>query len=125
MLLQILIVTNRLHQVLRPFVLRRTKDILNAALPAKTERSVPCPTSFYQREMLAMLMDKDRGASVKGINNVIMECRKVCNEPLLSKLHVPAADSCLKDMCVPATVQLGGKLAVLLQLIQRLRSLGV
>lgn len=75
--------------------------------------------------MLAMLMDKDRGASMKGINNVVMQCRKVCNDPLLSKLHVPAADACLKDMCVPATVQLGGKLAVLLQLIQRLHSLGV
>lgn len=32
---QLLIVTNRLHQVLRPFVLRRTKDILSATLPSK------------------------------------------------------------------------------------------
>eukprot|EP00892_Ulva_mutabilis_P010151 jgi/Ulvmu1/7508/UM037_0052.1 len=121
---QILIVTNRLHQVLRPFVLRRTKDILNTTLPPKTERAIPCPTSLYQREMLALLTSKERMAAVKGVNNVVMECRKVCNEPLLSKLHVPGVDASLKDMCMPATAQLGGKVAILLQLLHRLRSLG-
>lgn len=122
---QILIVTNRLHQVLRPFVLRRTKDILNATLPPKTERAIPCPASLYQREMLNLLTCKESVTNIKGINNVMMECRKICNEPLLSKLHAPASDACLKDLCVPAAVQLGGKAAILLQLLLRLRSLGM
>lgn len=106
-------------------MLRRTKDILNATLPSKTERVVPCPTTLYQRDMLNLLTSKDRASAVKGINNVIMECRKVCNEPMLSKLHVAGVDASLKDLCVPASVQLGGKMAVLLQLLRRLRVLGV
>lgn len=75
--------------------------------------------------MLSLLTSKERVANAKGINNVIMECRKVCNEPVLSKLHMPASDACLKNMCVPAVVQLGGKMAVLLQLMHRLRALGM
>lgn len=80
---QVLIVTNRLHQVLRPFLLRRTKAILAAALPAKVERAVACPASPYQAAMLALLRTKGAaaaaggGGGVQGVNNVIMEMRKV------------------------------------------------
>jgi SNF2 family DNA or RNA helicase len=76
---QLLIITNRLHQVLRPFLLRRTKDVLEAALPAKIVRSIACPKSAYQSAMLKLLKDKGKetAGSVQGINNVIMEMRKV------------------------------------------------
>lgn len=120
-----LIVMNRLHQVLRPFVLRRTKDILETALPPKTERSVACPMSAYQRTMLSLLADKCKSKDIKGVNNVLMEMRKICNDPLLSKLHVPGTDSSLANHCLPSTVQVGGKMAILLQLLHRLHFLGV
>lgn len=78
---QVLIVTNRLHQVLRPFLLRRTKAVLAAELPSKTEHAIACPTSAYQDAMLRLLREKGREAqagSVTGVNNVVMEMRKVC-----------------------------------------------
>ena len=49
---------------------------------------------------------------------------QVCNDPLTSKLHVPGADAALVDHCVPACVQLGGKLAALTTLLQRLPGKG-
>ena len=79
---QVLVITNRLHQVLRPFLLRRTKDVLEATLPPKREESIACPTSAYQEAMLQLLRDKGKEAqagSVQGINNVVMEMRKVCS----------------------------------------------
>jgi hypothetical protein len=45
---------------------------------------------------------------------------QVCNDPLSSRLHVPGADAALADHCVPAAAQLGGKLAVLTHILQRL-----
>ena len=121
---QLLIVTNRLHQVLRPFVLRRTKDILSTALPAKTERKIPCPMSAYQKRMLSLLANKGTAKDVKGVNNMLMEMRKICNDPMTSKLHVRGSDSSLRNHCLPSSMQLGGKMAVLVQLLHRLEFLG-
>lgn len=42
-----------------------------------------------------------------------------------SRLHVDGADAALSDHCVPASVQLGGKMAVLTHLLQRLVPTGV
>lgn len=121
---QLLIVTNRLHQVLRPFVLQRTKDILADALPPKIERKVPCPMSRYQQSMLSMLANKSTAKDVKGVNNMLMEMRKICNDPLISKLHVAGSDCSLYNHCLPSSMQLGGKMAVLIQLLHRLEFLG-
>jgi ATP-dependent helicase STH1/SNF2 len=95
---QVLIITNRLHQVLRPFLLRRTKDVLETALPAKIERSIACPTSEYQLAMLQLLKDKGKEAttgSVQGVNNVIMEMRKVRTGSSCSLLASP----CITNTC--------------------------
>ena len=87
---QVLIVTNRLHQVLRPFLLRRTKAVLAAELPSKAEHALACPTSAYQDAMLRLLREKGREAqagSVTGVNNVVMEMRK-------ARTPDSAADNC-------------------------------
>lgn len=112
-------------------MLRRTKSALEASLPRKTERAVPCPASAYQHAMLQLLHRRGADAAaaaasaggagaVQGINNVLMEMRKVCNDPLTSRLHVAGADLALRDQCTPPEVQLGGKLAVLTALLRRL-----
>ena len=44
-----MLVINRLHQVLRPFLLRRVKkDVLNQ-LPEKVERVIRCELSGWQK----------------------------------------------------------------------------
>jgi hypothetical protein len=53
------------------------------------------------------------------------ECVQVCNDPMSSKLHVPGSDMALEDQCVPASVQLGGKMAALTTILRRLAPEGV
>ncbi|GFH08154.1 uncharacterized protein HaLaN_03071, partial [Haematococcus lacustris] len=45
---EFMLATNRLHQVLRPFMLRRLKESVATELPAKAERVVRCAASPYQ-----------------------------------------------------------------------------
>lgn len=101
-------------------MLRRLKSALETALPPKLERSIPCPVTPYQAALLGLLGAATRGAGLRGVNNTVMEMRKVVNDPLTSRLHVPGADGSLPNQCVPACVQLGGKMAVLAAALARL-----
>jgi hypothetical protein len=50
---------------------------------------------------------------------------QVCNDPLTSKLHVAGSDAALANQCIPASIQLGGKMAVLSTILQVLVSQGL
>lgn len=110
-------------------MLRRLISVLTTALPSKTEHMIPCPATPYQAALLAVLRDSAAGgegapARVRGVNNVLMEMRKVCNCPLISALHAPGADAVLADQCTPTSVQLGGKMAMLAAILQRVLPAG-
>lgn len=104
---QVLVITNRLHQVLRPFLLRRTKAVLAAELPSKTEFAIACPVSGYQDAMLKLLRAKGQeaadggGGGVQGINNVVMEMRKVrrLTRMLHSSRELLAGRTCCRTIC--------------------------
>ena len=90
-----LIVTSRLHQVLRPFMLRRMKESVASELPSKQERLLLCPPSAYQRSLFGLIGEELGGgaggggggeggkAAPKGISNIVMEMRNICNHPLI------------------------------------------
>jgi len=84
-----LLVINRLHQVLRPFLLRRLKSEVEAQLPGKAEYVVKCELSAMQRLLYRQIQEQGlcslRGGQLKvsGLNNVEMQLRKVCNHPYL------------------------------------------
>ena len=62
-----MLIINRLHEVLRPFMLRRLKrDVMNN-LPQKTETVVKCQLSSWQREMYKSLTQ-----SALGVKNRFM-----------------------------------------------------
>ncbi|GAX77679.1 hypothetical protein CEUSTIGMA_g5122.t1 [Chlamydomonas eustigma] len=77
----------RLHGVLRPFLLRRTKAEVEKQMPAKHEHIVRCRLSKRQRllydEYMAAteVQETLSGGSFLGIINVLMQLRKVCNHP--------------------------------------------
>ena len=77
----------RLHTVLRPFLLRRLKRDVERQLPDKFEHVQLCRLSKRQRglyeEFLASRRDTLRGGNVLGVMNVLMQLRKVCNHPEL------------------------------------------
>ncbi|KAK9671106.1 hypothetical protein RND81_12G007500 [Saponaria officinalis] len=86
---------NRLHAVLKPFMLRRVKKDVVTELTGKTEVTVHCKLSsrqqaFYQaiknKISLAELFDNTRGLNEKKIlnlMNIVIQLRKVCNHPEL------------------------------------------
>ncbi|OQR99271.1 chromatin structure-remodeling complex subunit snf21-like protein [Achlya hypogyna] len=91
-----MLIINRLHQVLRPFLLRRVKSSVLDQLPDKVERVIRCELSGWQKIMYrriqeggSLLMeasdekDKAKAFTAKGLSNILMQLRKVCNHPYL------------------------------------------
>ncbi|KAK9804733.1 hypothetical protein WJX72_002805 [[Myrmecia] bisecta] len=77
----------RLHGVLRPFLLRRLKTDVEKQLPQKHMHVVRCRLSKRQRTLYEDYMaSSDTRATLAsgnflGIINVLMQLRKVCNHP--------------------------------------------
>lgn len=85
-----LLVIRRLHKVLRPFLLRRLKKDVESDLPDKVERVIKCKMSSLQLKLTRQIKEhgmiftemqaadsKARPAGVKGLQNQIMQLRKV------------------------------------------------
>lgn len=91
---------NRLHLILKPFMLRRIKADVQNELPSKTEILVPCELTSRQRNLysgirkrlpIAELFDRisiNTGKSsnadksqTKTLMNFVMQFRNVCNHP--------------------------------------------
>jgi SNF2 family DNA or RNA helicase len=85
-----LLIIHRLHQVLRPFLLRREKKEVESQLPEKVEKIIRCSLSAMQRKLYDQIQNKSRSLrTIKGkvkhvsLTNTVMQLRKVCNHPFL------------------------------------------
>lgn len=86
-----LLIINRLHQVLRPFLLRREKIEVEKELPSKTEHVVKIELSAWQKIMYGQikfngLLARDPSTGKfgnKALINAMMQLRKICNHPYL------------------------------------------
>ena len=122
---EVLIVTSRLHQVLRPFMLRRLKEAVAGELPAKVEHLVPCTPSSYQAALFSALEEQIQGPhGVRGVSNTIMEMRNICNHPLISKLHQQGVEAALPRHPLPSEIRLCAKLEVLDRILLKLKASG-
>ncbi|CAK9140298.1 unnamed protein product [Ilex paraguariensis] len=80
-------VVDRLHNVLRPFILRRLKRDVEKQLPMKQEHVIYCRLSRRQRNLYEdFIASSDTQATLASANffgmiSVIMQLRKVCNHP--------------------------------------------
>ncbi|KAI9080715.1 hypothetical protein K1719_037228 [Acacia pycnantha] len=87
---------NRLHSIIKPFMLRRVKKDVISELTKKMEVTVHCKLSsrqqaFYQaiknKISLAELFDRNRGQfndkRILNLMNIVIQLRKVCNHPEL------------------------------------------
>lgn len=84
---------NKLHTVLRPYLLRRLKRDVEKELPSKFEHLVMCPLSKRQRFLYDEFMaradtrhDLQSGVYHK-IANILMQLRKVVNHPDLFEVR--------------------------------------
>ncbi|KAL3637272.1 Pharynx and intestine in excess protein 1 [Castilleja foliolosa] len=80
-------VVDRLHNVLRPFLLRRLKRDVEKQLPMKHEHVICCRLSRRQRNLYEdFIASSETQATLASSNffgmiGVIMQLRKVCNHP--------------------------------------------
>lgn len=80
-------VVDRLHNVLRPFLLRRLKRDVEKQLPSKHEHVIYCRLSRRQRNLYEdFIASSETQATLQSSNffgmiSVIMQLRKVCNHP--------------------------------------------
>ena len=89
-----MLIIHRLHELLRPFMLRRVKSEVLDQLPEKVEKILRCDLSSWQKELYKQISVKaqaDKSLTgngfveqpTRGMNNVVMQLRKVCNHPYL------------------------------------------
>lgn len=80
-------VIDRLHNVLRPFILRRLKRDVEKQLPQKHEHVIYCRLSRRQRNLYEdFIASSETQATLAsgnyfGMISIIMQLRKVCNHP--------------------------------------------
>lgn len=80
-------IVSKLHEVLRPFLLRRLKADVERGLPPKHEHVVRCPLSKRQRQLYEDFMANSdvrrtlQSGDFFSVMNILMQLRKVCNHP--------------------------------------------
>ena len=79
------IIIQRLHAILKPFVLRRTKNDVELNLPSKHEVFIPCMLSGSQKAIYMFIQEAARAQieNAKSFENTLIQLRKACNHPLL------------------------------------------
>ncbi|GAU24878.1 hypothetical protein TSUD_116020 [Trifolium subterraneum] len=84
-----LLIIRRLHQVIRPFILRRKKAEVEKFLPGKSQVILKCDMSAWQKVYYQQVTDVGRvgldngSGKSKSLQNLTMQLRKCCNHPYL------------------------------------------
>ncbi|GAA6038496.1 hypothetical protein JCM8097_004595 [Rhodosporidiobolus ruineniae] len=84
---------NKLHTILRPYLLRRLKAEVETQMPGKTESIIYCRLSKRQRFLYDDFMSRAQTRETLGsghflsIINCLMQLRKVCNHPDLFEVR--------------------------------------
>lgn len=117
----------RLHAVLKPFLLRRLKSDVEKALLPKVETKIYIQLSKMQRDWYTKILMKDidivngAGRTEKmRLQNILMQLRKCCNHPYLFDGAEPGPPY-TTDYHLVAN---GGKMIVLDKLLVRLKAMG-
>jgi superfamily II DNA/RNA helicase len=88
---QELLIINRLHHILLPFLLRREKREVEKELPSKTEYVIKLQMSEWQKIVYKQIKEQGLLAEdpstgrlgKKALMNTMMQLRKICNHPYL------------------------------------------
>eukprot|EP00899_Mesostigma_viride_P007477 jgi/Mesvir1/16730/Mv15115-RA.2 len=124
-----LLVINRLHRVIRPFILRRKKKDVEKDLPSKTQVILKCDLSAWQRLYYSQIVETSSvgileggGTKSRGLQNTAMQLRKCCNHPyLFFDYHEYLASGTVpRDELVRAS----GKFELLDRLLPKLKATG-
>eukprot|EP00871_Galdieria_phlegrea_P002498 jgi/Galph1/3249/GphlegSOOS_G1906.1 len=119
-----MLIINRLHQVLRPFLLRRMKIDVESQLPEKTEHVVNCELSAWQKVLYRQISSRAgiairEGSGAVTFNNLIMQMRKVCNHPFLFYY-----DEDIDQLPADYVIRASGKFFFLSRILPKLKAAG-
>ncbi|KFY06624.1 hypothetical protein V492_07895 [Pseudogymnoascus sp. VKM F-4246] len=87
-----ILVIRRLHKVLRPFLLRRLKKDVEKDLPEKSEKVIKTRFSALQARLYKQMVTHNKlvvsdgkggKTGARGLSNMIMQLRKLCNHPFV------------------------------------------
>ncbi|KEG00524.1 DEAD/DEAH helicase, putative [Plasmodium vinckei vinckei] len=99
-----LLIINRLHTILLPFMLRRLKKDVLEFLPKKYEYNIYVQLSLYQKLLYKQIEEKsfkqvnsDGTVNTKSFQNTIMQLRKIVNHPFLFTYNYDINDSIIKS----------------------------
>ncbi|VTZ67066.1 DEAD/DEAH box helicase, putative [Plasmodium chabaudi chabaudi] len=113
-----LLIINRLHTILLPFMLRRLKKDVLEFLPKKYEYNIYVQLSLYQKLLYKQIEEKtfkqvnsDGTVNTKSFQNTIMQLRKIVNHPFLFTNNYDINDCIIKS---------SGKFEVLDRMIPKL-----
>lgn len=134
-----MLIINRLHKVLRPFLLRRLKIDVESELPDKIETVIKCDMSAMQKRMYKNMVEKGvllidpntvsntaRKHTTKGFNNTLMQLQKICNHPYLFNNEYDINDDLIRasgkfqmlDSILPKLYQAGHRVLIFNQMTQ-------
>eukprot|EP00347_Sterkiella_histriomuscorum_P012579 403368026 len=132
-----LLIINRLHQVLRPFLLRRVKAEVEKELPNKIEMVIKVDLSAWQRIVYDGITDngklaRDPSTGKLGnlaLRNTVMQLRKICNHPYLfldyfepedlrENIYRSSGKFELMDRILPKLIATGHKILIFSQFTQ-------
>ncbi|EZG72217.1 DNA helicase [Gregarina niphandrodes] len=134
-----LVVINRLHLVLRPFLLRRVKADVLTDLPTKREYVIRIALSSWQKFLYYQLVNKclkvrDQTGRItqKSVANGIMQLRKAVNHPYLfadmynidDNLYRVSGKFEVLDRMLPKLLQFGHKILIFSQMTAVMDILG-
>ncbi|KDO32369.1 hypothetical protein SPRG_02846 [Saprolegnia parasitica CBS 223.65] len=116
-------VVSKLHEILRPFVLRRLKHDVVADVPSKTELVVYCAMTELQEHYYRLIADRklqgelEKSVRAGSAKNLAMQLRKCCNHPFLFDEETDANGELVTD---ESLVETSGKMMVLDKMLHRL-----
>eukprot|EP00599_Poterioochromonas_sp_BG-1_P012287 CAMPEP_0173165178 /NCGR_PEP_ID=MMETSP1105-20130129/21158_1 /TAXON_ID=2985 /ORGANISM="Ochromonas sp., Strain BG-1" /LENGTH=1859 /DNA_ID=CAMNT_0014085969 /DNA_START=279 /DNA_END=5859 /DNA_ORIENTATION=+ len=128
-----------LHEVLKPYLLRRIKEDVERSLPPKEETIVEVALTAVQKRFYRAIYERNTMYLFKGLKasnqpslmNVMMELRKCCNHPylvrgvedrVLAELTPEEKDD--GQITYKKLIECSGKLVLLDKLLPRLQSQG-
>lgn len=127
-----------LHDVLRPYLLRRIKEDVEKSLPPKEETIVEVALTSVQKRFYRAIFEKNTVYLFRGLKasnqpslmNVMMELRKCCNHPYLVRgveeriLSEIPPENLRNELIHEKLIESSGKLVLLDKLLPRLQTQG-
>lgn len=118
---------SHLHNLLRPYIIRRQKVDVEKSLPSKTYNVLRVGMTSNQQQLYRWLLTKNyaklngKGMGPKTtLNNLLVELKKCCNHPFL----FDNVEDTSVDTTVETLIRSSGKLILLDKLLLRLRERG-